>query len=235
MNAEQQKQFNKLSELFRLPFKAQEPNLILGAGDEHRWSEVWSTYQNSNKSNTLATLYLVKIKRLSDNQYFYKVGITRQTVFERFLYSESPDIGFVGSIASHTADESFIRFAEYQFIRAFRSDTEDFDGGTELINQNSVDARFIKLLSTENKTVFTAKILDVSRISGSALLELTGGRWSADMQLVVTNKGVFINPMISPSRGPSGRDWSSYVQSGEGVKVKVSVCDAEPYKWIDLA
>jgi Na+-transporting methylmalonyl-CoA/oxaloacetate decarboxylase gamma subunit len=108
-------------------------------GDDSRWHYVVEAVKSNDIENT--ELYLVKVKSLNNNEEYYKIGVTTQSISDRFL--RSPDVELVGIIASHRMDKRLALFAEFHFIREFRPSNKPdeeirFSGSTEIVKSNSI-------------------------------------------------------------------------------------------------
>jgi len=108
-------------------------------GDNNRWHDVLEAVKKCDTTET--TLYLVKIKSLNDDDEYYKIGVTTQSIASRFL--KSTDSELVEIIASHKMEKRLALFSEFHFIREFRpTELSDgsikFSGHTEIVKQNSI-------------------------------------------------------------------------------------------------
>ena len=109
-------------------------------GDDQRWWRVVNAIKEAEP--TMTRLYLVKVKDLDTNEEHYKIGVTRQSIADRFL--KSPDLELEEIIYSYELDARLALFAEFHFIREFRPTNNPsendarFSGYTEVIKKNSI-------------------------------------------------------------------------------------------------
>jgi chemotaxis protein histidine kinase CheA len=108
-------------------------------GDDSRWFFVLEAIKKCYTDDT--TLYLVKVKSLNDDNEYYKIGVTTQSIASRFL--KSPDSELVEVIASRLMEKRLALFAEFHFIREFRpkespNEGKGFSGYTEIVKENSI-------------------------------------------------------------------------------------------------
>ena len=115
MDTAQRSQYDELREWFQLPLQLEERDYIFQRGDSGRFQGVLDAYKDQNIDRT--TLYFVKVKRVSDNKEFYKVGITSMEVDDRFVLDERLEL--VEIIEEHSEERDFILFAEYQLIKKY--------------------------------------------------------------------------------------------------------------------
>jgi hypothetical protein len=110
-----------------------------GNGDDSRWYKVLEAIMKCDTTET--TLYLVKVKSLNDDNEYYKIGVTTQSIAARFLKSTDAELEEI--IASHVMEKRLALFAEFHFIREFRptelpDEGKSFSGYTEIVKKNSI-------------------------------------------------------------------------------------------------
>jgi predicted nucleic acid-binding Zn-ribbon protein len=110
-----------------------------GNGDDSRWYKVLEAITKCDTTET--TLYLVKVRSLNDDNEYYKIGVTTQSIAARFLKSTDAELEEI--IASHVMEKRLALFAEFHFIREFRptelpDEGKSFSGYTEIVKKNSI-------------------------------------------------------------------------------------------------
>ena len=116
--------------------------------------------------DSVATLYFIKLLSLLENKEYYKIGMTANSVEERF--ETSTQIELLEVVATFTAARYLVLFAEYHFIREFEITDElsklpdmsgpdvKFSGSSEVVRANArgkISGFFEKLKGYEDKVV----------------------------------------------------------------------------------
>jgi len=129
-----------------------------------RWQDTLEVVQVNDKSD--GTLYFVKLLSLLGNQEYYKIGITKKSVEERF--ETSTQIELLEVVATFTAARYLVLFLGYHFIREFEVTSElnklpdmsgpdvRFSGSSELVRSNAklkIGGFFENLKDYEDKVI----------------------------------------------------------------------------------
>ena len=129
-----------------------------------RWKDTLKVVQVNDESD--GTLYFVKLLSLLDNQEYYKIGITKKSVEERF--ETSTQIELLEVVATFTAARYLVLFLGYHFIREFEVTSElnklpdmsgpdeRFSGSSELVSSNAkrkIGGFFENLKDYEDKVI----------------------------------------------------------------------------------
>ena len=129
-----------------------------------RWQDTLEVVQVNDKSD--GTLYFVKLLSLLDNQEYYKIGITKKSVKERF--ETSTQVELLEVVATFTAARYLVFFLGYHFIREFEVTSElnklpamsgpdvRFSGSSELVRSNAkrkIGGFFENLKDYEDKVI----------------------------------------------------------------------------------
>ncbi len=108
-------------------------------GDNSRWNYVLKAIKKCDTAEM--TLYLTKVKSLNDNNEYYQIGVTTQSIASIFL--KSPDSELIEIVASRVMEKRLALFAEFHFIREFRpkespDEGKGFSGYTKIVKENSI-------------------------------------------------------------------------------------------------